>query len=181
MKKRIVIASFMSLVFVFVGCGTSAPAAPAPEPVEEIEKTSEETIEETEGKPAALSADALAEIVEGENFEINDNGSSLSIVYDTTQLPHNYTDIVCIGLTDFVDIGKVYFESYDLIKIDMKLEGDIVTSLVCSKDNFNSVDWDSIAFMPGSYDEVSGIFDKFYVESMVMNEVDTEKVYYKHY
>ena len=136
------------------------------------------------GESGKSSSNEIEDLIKGTDIEVSEKDSYLTVVYTQTTTPNDYSDIVSTGLTDFVNVGKVYFDKYETIRIDMHLsdtsgEVSVVTSLICTKDNFNSISWDDIEYAPGSYDEFVGKFDKFYVESMIMNEVDTQKIYYK--
>lgn len=113
--------------------------------------------------------------------EIAEKGDYIEIVYSLTDLPYDYTDYVSEGLTHFVKTAKLIYSNTncDMLQMDMKSDGSIVTSLIITKDNFDSFDWSSWAYTEGIYDHVKDIFQKFYVESMLMKGVDTNKIMYK--
>lgn len=136
------------------------------------------------GGAGSSSSNEIEDLIKGSDIEISEKDNYLTIVYTQTTTPNDYSDIVSTGLTDFVNVGKVYFDKYETIRMDMQLadtsgEVSVVTSLICSKDSFNSISWDDIKYAPGSYDDFVGKFDKFYVESVIMKDVDTQKIYYK--
>ena len=113
--------------------------------------------------------------------KITKNGDYIEIVYTLTDLPYDYTDYVSKGLTHFVKTAKLIYSNTDcdMLRMDMKSEDSIVTSLIITKDNFNSFDWSSWAYTEGIYDQVNDKFQKFYVESMLMKSVDINKIMYK--
>lgn len=113
--------------------------------------------------------------------EITEKGDYIEIVYTLTDLPYDYTDYVSKGLTHFVKTAKLIYSNTncDMLRMDMKSDDSVVTSLIITKDNFNSFDWSSWAYTEGIYDQVKDVFQKFYVESMLMKDVDTNKIMYK--
>lgn len=112
---------------------------------------------------------------------IKEKKDSIEIVYTLDSTPYDYTDYVSKGLTHFVDTGRLIYANTncDMFRMDMQVDGSVVTSLIITKDNFESIDWSSIAFTEGIYEQIQGKFQKFYVESMLMKDVDTNKIMYK--
>ncbi len=109
------------------------------------------------------------------------NGDYIEISYTLESTPYDYTDYVSKGLTNYVKTAKEIFENtdYTMYRMDMLVDGTAATSMIMTKDNFNSIDWSSIAYTEGIYDQIQGSFQKFYVETMLMKGVDTNKIMYK--
>lgn len=105
----------------------------------------------------------------------------IEISYTLKDTPYDYTDYVSKGLSHYVKTAKGIFEKtdYTTLRMDMMVDGSAATSLIMTKDNFNSIDWSSIAYTEGIYNKIQGNFQKFYVESMLMKGVDTDKIMYK--
>lgn len=61
----------------------------------------------------------------------------------------------------------------------LQVDGSAVTSLIITRDSFESIDWSSLAYTEGIYDQINDKFDKFYVESTLMKDVNTSKIMYK--
>lgn len=112
---------------------------------------------------------------------IKEQDDYIEIVYTMDGTPYDYTDYVSKGLTDFVKTGQLIYANTDcdMLRMDMQVDGSAATSLIITKDNFESIDWSSLAYTEGIYDQIQGKFQKFYVESMLMKDVDTSKVMYK--
>ena len=112
---------------------------------------------------------------------IKEQDHYIEIVYTMDGTPYDYTDYVSKGLTDFVKTGQLIYANTDcdMLRMDMQVDGSAATSLIITKDNFESIDWSSLAYTEGIYDQIQGKFQKFYVESMLMKDVDTTKVMYK--
>ncbi len=112
---------------------------------------------------------------------IKEQDDYIEIVYTMDGTPYDYTDYVSKGLTDFVKTGQLIYANTDcdMLRMDMQVDGLAATSLIITKDNFESIDWGSLAYTEGIYDQIQGKFQKFYVESMLMKDVDTSKVMYK--
>lgn len=112
---------------------------------------------------------------------IKEQKDSIEIVYTLDSTPYDYTDYVSKGLTHFVDTAKLIYGNTDcdMFRMDMQVDGSAVTSLIITRDNFESIDWSSMAFTEGIYDQIQGKFQKFYVESTLMKDVDTNKIMYK--
>lgn len=113
--------------------------------------------------------------------DITQKDKYIQIVYTLDSTPYDYTDYVSKGLTHFVKTGKQIFDSTDCdtFRMDMKVDGSAVTSLIITKDNFGSIDWSSLTYTEGIYDQIQDKFQKFYVESTFMKDVDTTKIMYK--
>lgn len=112
---------------------------------------------------------------------IKEQDDYIEIVYTMDGTPYDYTDYVSKGLTDFVKTGQLIYANTDcdMLRMDMLVDGSAATSLIITRDNFESIDWSSLAYTEGSYDQIQDKFDKFYVESMLMKDVDTSKIMYK--
>lgn len=113
--------------------------------------------------------------------EVTEKDDYIEIVYTLTDLPYDYTDYVSKGLTHFVKTAKLIYSNTDcdMLRMDMKSDDSIVTSFIITRENFNSIDWSALAYTEGIYDQVKDKFQKFYVESMLMKNVDTNKIMYK--
>lgn len=113
--------------------------------------------------------------------DISAKDDYVEIIYTLDSTPYDYTDYVSKGLTHFVKAAKPIFDSTNCntLRIDMQVDGSAVTSLVITKDNFESIDWSSLAYTEGIYDQIQDKFQKFYVESTLMKDVDTTKIMYK--
>lgn len=174
-KKWVIIIVVVALIFI-IGISNSGKK----------DKSTTDSMEAAE-VPETISPRSVEDVLSDLNLtatEIEENDGYLFITYTQPNTPHDYTDFVNMALTDFVNIGKELFTEYSTMRIDMQAEstnGDIniITSFIMSRDNFSSIKWDDIEFLPGSYNDIVKKFDKFYVESMVMKDVDTEKIYYK--
>lgn len=105
----------------------------------------------------------------------------LTIEYDISKTPYNYTDYVSIGLTDFINSASAIFNEtdYDALRMDMLHEGIAATSLIMTKESFNKYSWSDLKYTKGIYDIVSSDFDKFYVEDMLEKGVVYDDVEYK--
>lgn len=112
---------------------------------------------------------------------INEEKDYIGITYTLDSTPYDYTDYVSKGLTHFVKTAKSIFENTDCntLRMDMQVDGSAVTSLIITRDNFESIDWNSLAYTEGIYDQINDKFDKFYVESTLMKDVNTSKIMYK--
>lgn len=112
---------------------------------------------------------------------IKEQDDYIEIVYAMDGTPYDYTDYVSRGLTDFVKTGQLIYDNTDcdMLRMDMQVDGSAVTSLIMTKKDFESVDWSSLAFTEGIYDQIQRKFQKFYVESTLMKNVDTNKIMYK--
>ena len=163
---------FWVFVFLFflvmdnLNTGKKIPASdPAPEGQEEVKTDPAASISETLGLKDA---------------DIAFKDDYVEIVYSLNSTPYDYTDYVSKGLTDFVQAGKLVFATdYKTLRMDMQVDGSAATSLIMSKDNFESIDWSSLAYTEGIYDQIQDKFQKFYVESTLMKDVDTTKIMYK--
>lgn len=118
---------------------------------------------------------------EAAEIERSDDLGYLTINYDISKTPYDYTDYVSLGLSDFIKVGGKIFEDteYTTLRMDMKVDGIAATSLIMKKDNFQKYRWDDMAFTPGIYLDIVDDFDKFYVESMLMKGVDIDQIEYK--
>lgn len=112
---------------------------------------------------------------------IKEQDDYIEIVYTMDGTPYDYTDYVSRGLTDFVKTGQLIYANTDCdtLRMDMQVDGSAVTSLIITRDNFESIDWSSLAYTEGTYSHVHDKFQKFYVESTLMKDVDTNKIMYK--
>ena len=157
--KRAFIVIFL-VVLVLEGCGSSKePAYSNP----------------------AEQAFSSALKLDPEAASFSSSGDYLTIEYDISKTPYDYTDYVNLGLSDFIKVGTKIFEdtTYDTLRMDMMVEGSAVTSLIMKKDSFQKYKWDDMAFLPGIYSDIVDDFDKFYVESMLMKDVDVDQIEYK--
>lgn len=161
-----VLAFLFMLVMGNLNTGKKAPAEDsAPKVQEEVKEDPVASLKESVGFKDA-------------DFTIKDD--YVEIVYTLASTPYDYTDYVSKALTDFVQTGNLVFASeYNTLRMDMQVDGSAVTSLIMTKKDFKSVDWSSLAFTEGIYDQIQGKFQKFYVESTLMKDVDTNKVMYK--
>lgn len=139
----------------------------APEPTQEVQ-------EET---PLSYFTEATG--IKEASIKFQDD--YVEIIYTMDGTLYDYTDYVSKGLTDFVKTGKLIYANTDCnsFRMDMQVDGSAVTSLIITRDNFESIDWSSLAYTEGIYDQIQDKFDKFYVESMLMKDVDTSKIMYK--
>lgn len=145
------------------------------EPVESVKPVESETV--TEEDPVETCLDNAG--IKDATVNIKDDYIEISYTLEST--PYDYTDYVSKGLTNYVKTAKEIFENtdYTMYRMDMLVDGTAATSLIMTKDNFNSIDWSSIAYTEGIYDQIQGSFQKFYVETMLMKGVDTNKIMYK--
>lgn len=143
------------------------------ESVPEASQDSSETVQQ----------DPLEELLRSKvskNFEISKSDNYIEISYDFEETPYDYTDYVSKALTYFVIIGDYVFDNEcNQLRMDMKDETGIITSLIMTKDNYDSVSWKDISYTKGIYEEIAPKFDKFYVESMLMKNVDTNEIMIK--
>lgn len=150
--------------------GSQQPAKDtAPEPVAET----------TPAAPEDPLLESFSKATGIKEAEIKQKDDYIEIIYTLDSTPYDYTDYVSKGLTHFVDTGKLLFGDCKTLRMDMQVDGSAATSLIMTKDNFDSVDWSSLAYTEGIYDQISDKFQKFYVESMLMKDVDTNKIMYK--
>ena len=156
---------------------------PARRPKETDTKESTPAAEATEAKTEeVVEVDPLEEIVKDlKNVETKTAGNTVDITYELNSTPYDYTDYVSKALTDYVETSSKIFSDtdYTSIRMDMKDDSGIITSLIMSKDSFKSISWSDDAYTEGIYDRIIDKFDKFYVESTLMKNVDTSKVMYK--
>lgn len=143
-----------------------------------IVKTSNEEAPEAEEDPVLA---AFTEATGIKEASITQKDDYIEIVYTLNSTPYDYTDYVSQALTHFVKTGSLIYENTDcdMLRMDMQVDGSAVTSLMITKDNFESIDWSSLAYLEGTYEQIQGKFQKFYVESMLMKDVDTNKIMYK--
>lgn len=153
---------------------TSSTPDPEPEPVETV-KDAEPEVKEVPVLSYFAEATGIKEA------SIKEQDGYIEIVYTMEGTPYDYTAYVSKGLTDFVKTGKFIFGNTDCksLRMDMQLDDKTVTSLIISKEDFESVDWSAIAYTEGIYDKIQEKFQKFYVESMLMKGVETDKIMYK--
>ena len=165
MKK---ILAMCIIMIMLVGCGQSA--------------TSQSGSGEQETSSVDPVSDAFysATKIEPSEATITASGSYLQIEYDINKTPYDYTDYVSIALSDYIKTASGVFTNtdYDTLRMDMLSDGQAVTSLIMTKDNYNKYNWDDIAYTKGIYTDIVGDFDKFYVESMLMQGVDTDGIEY---
>lgn len=161
--KRTLVLCFVMMLL--VGCGqTSTPQ----------DKT------ETASTDPVSDAFYSATKIDPSTATITTSGSYLQIEYDINKTPYDYTDYVSIALSDYIKTASGVFSNtdYDNLRMDMLVDGQAVTSLIMTKDNYNKHNWDSIAYTKGIYADIVDDFDKFYVESMLMQGVDTNEIEY---
>ena len=154
------------IVLANIGKKNSAPAqVTAPEPEFQEETTLSYFTQATGIKEAS----------------VKEQDDYIEIVYTMDGTPYDYTDYVSRGLTDFVKTGKLLYANTDcdMLRMDMQVDGSAVTSLIITRDNFESIDWSSLAYTEGTYSHVQDKFQKFYVESTLVKDVDTDKIMYK--
>lgn len=130
------------------------------------------------------SDDPLASLIESKvspDYTIKVNDGYYEIVYDLNKTPYDYTDYVSQALTHCLIVGKYLFENTNCnqLRMDMRSDGDVVTSLIISKDGFNKHSWSDIAYTKEIYDDIQDAFDKFYVENMLMKDVVSDEVMIK--
>lgn len=160
-----VFAFLFMLVMGNLNTGNKAKNAPAPKQ----EKAEETTIE-----------DVFVKATNAKEYTINEGNGYLEITYTLNKTPYDYTDYVSQALTHLLEVATAAFKGETTqIRMDMKADGDIVTSLILSKDGYNKHSWKDITYTEGIYNDIVGDFDKFYVESMLMNNIDPDKIMIK--
>lgn len=134
-----------------------------------------------ESKSSSSLNDLMKQKLHADNYECKENDVYYEIDYELTDLPYDETDYVSKALTHCVYCADYIFRNTDAtaFRIDMSSNDAVVTSLIISKDKFESYSWNDNAYLEGQYDSISALFDKFYVESMLMSKVDTSKVMFK--
>lgn len=143
-----------------------------------IVETSSEEAPEVEEDPVLA---AFAKATGIKEASITQKDDYIEIVYTLNSTPYDYSDYVSTGLTHFVKTARQIYESTDCdtLRMDMQVDGSAITSLIITKDNFESIDWSSLAYLEGTYEQIQGKFQKFYVESVLMKGVDTNRIMYK--
>lgn len=135
----------------------------------------------SESESSSALDDLMKQKLHADNYEYKETDVYYEINYELTDLPLNETDYVSKALTHCVYCADYIFRNTDAtaFRIDMSSNDAVVTSLIISKDKFESYSWNDNAYLEGQYDSISALFDKFYVESMLMSKVDTSKVMFK--
>lgn len=131
-----------------------------------------------------IDEDHLSSLIKSKvssNYTLKNNDGYYEIVYDLDKTPYDYTDYVSQALTHCLIVSKYLFENTNCsqLRMDMRSDGDVVTSLIISKDGFNKHSWSDIAYTKEIYDDIQDSFDKFYVENMLMKDVVSDEVMIK--
>lgn len=120
--------------------------------------------------------------IEPEAAVISTSGDTwLIIEYDISKTPYDYADYVSIGLSDYINTAFSIFTdtSFTTLRMDMLYEGQAVTSLIMDKDAFSQYAWEDLKYTKGIYYDISDDFNKFYIESMILNGIDANDIEYK--
>ena len=152
-------------------------------PSEETPHQEDLPVEASAEEPEDPLADLLTKETKATDYSIEQKGSYLEITYTINETPWDYTDYVSQSLTHCLVVAKYVFKNTDTtqMRMDMVDEHGAIASYIITKENFNKTPWSDLVFLEGNYDTIVSVFDKFYVESMLMKEIDTSKVMIKDY
>ena len=206
-KKKTILLCLPSLLLGFIALSAIAGNAPPPERTvhaEEQKSTLEQASneenqeEQEESKDQYNSVESyVSSIIADLNIDYDNisiiqgvDSGQLRVSYDYTGTAWDDTVLICDLLTDYINICQSAYQRDDIGKIELFIFGNMAStggtsdrqkllSICINKESFNGYDWDTIEFMPDTFDDIRAGCELLDIHAGIEQNVDFSKVYYK--